>query len=120
MIQFKSQWVSSGKIHKKTQAEIGFFRGVIDSGAVVRCTLQRFSNGEDAELHALALVQRARGIFPDIKLEQKDADKSRGNEAGTKAAWSTPPRGGDEDQTVRGVCRLAGIAPAGSGAHPAE
>ena len=46
MIQFKSQWVSSGKIHKKTQAEIGFFRGVIDSGAVVRCTLQRFSNGK--------------------------------------------------------------------------
>lgn len=44
-------------------SEGAFFRGKIERGNELRCTLRQFDNGEDAELYALAVVLRWRGMF---------------------------------------------------------
>ena len=65
MVRFSAQWFPSGKVHKKTQVQLGFFRGEITCGQVTRFTLSRFDDRDEAELWALSVVLRFRGVFPD-------------------------------------------------------
>jgi len=63
MVKIGAQWFESGKVHKKTQMPLGFFRGEITCGQVTRFTLRKFAVRDDAELYALSVTLRYRGIF---------------------------------------------------------
>jgi hypothetical protein len=62
MIKIRSEWFDSGKVHKQTQTRLGFFRGVLDFGKTTRFTLKKFNNGEEAEMYALEVGMRLKGM----------------------------------------------------------
>lgn len=64
MVKISARWFDSGKVHKQTQVPLGFFRGEITCGQVTRFTLQKFDVRDDAELYALEVALRLRGIYP--------------------------------------------------------
>lgn len=64
MVKIGAQWFDSGKVHKQTQMRLGFFRGEITCGQVTRFTLRKFGDRDTAELYALSVTLRMRGIYP--------------------------------------------------------
>lgn len=71
MVGISARWFESGKVHKQTQVRLGFFRGEITCGQVVRHTLRKFGDRDEAELYALHVTLRMRGMFPSAPLVQK-------------------------------------------------
>lgn len=66
MIRISAEWFLTGKVHKKTQMPLGFFRGRIDCGTLTRFTRRRFAVHDEAELYALAVTLRLRSMFPAL------------------------------------------------------
>lgn len=64
MVRVSARWFDSGKVHKHTQVRLGFFRGEITCGEVMRFTLRKFGDRDEAELYALSVTLRLRGMFP--------------------------------------------------------
>jgi hypothetical protein len=67
MMNISAEWFLSGKLERRTQMPLGFFRGSITCRGLTRFTLKTFKVRDDAELYALSVVLRARAIFEPIE-----------------------------------------------------